>query len=75
MTVAVDPRPMAYRVLIDQDWYWAVHRGAPHLVPPRGDRALCGSILPRDQRARVVVGIADHGCRRCLAAAGIEVRP
>ena len=68
-------RPVGYQVAIDNGWYWAARGSAvPHLVPPNGDRAMCGAELPRDNRQQVTTGIAERGCRRCFGHAGIEAR-
>lgn len=64
---AVDPRPPQYRVLVDQGWVWAsaTPPGFLHLVPPAGDRALCGREAPRNRRYPSTTQIAERACHHC----------
>jgi hypothetical protein len=62
-------RPVSYQVAIEAGWLWAIRAGATsnaiHLVPPHGERAWCGTVVPLDGREQVVLGVVDGACGRC----------
>lgn len=63
--------PLPYYVLTRElGWSWAsLHDGVPHLVPPAGDLAECGRLVPRGARATVTAGVASTACHPCWRAA------
>jgi hypothetical protein len=67
-----DRRPQAYRILVeDLGWLWAATADSiGHLVPPEGDRARCGHVLPRHRRAEISPTPATT-CLRCRASVGL----
>lgn len=66
-------RSESYDTLLKLGWHWArVDNDVPHLVPPRGDAALCMRACERGRRIKVTVGIHAGGCRKCKARAGLS---
>jgi hypothetical protein len=62
-------RPASYQVLLDLGWYWAITAtSAGHLVPPHGDRARCGAMVPRHRRSRLNRPTRQTTCAKCRAS-------
>ena len=71
------PTSQAYRIVLDQGWYWASVAGStPHLVPAYGDQARCGRRVTRAQRHSHFdpQQVPSDACRRCTSAVGIPTR-
>lgn len=67
--------PETYEQLLGLGWRWArIGNETPHLVPPRGDAALCMRPVERTRRVLIQGGIASIGCRKCMQRAGVEAR-
>lgn len=71
MPTAVGTRPPAYQILVELGWGWAaMATSTGHLVPPKGDRARCGAMVPRHRRISIQPTRATT-CAKCRAAVGL----